>query len=526
MTVAFALLLDMAVKGSLLCLFGLLLSAALRRRSATLRHDLWLAVLTCCAVLPLAALLWRSLGPTPSVAPVHDAVMAVTSSLPAGTPAGAIEIVDRIWSGDGASPDLGRAAIVLLAVWLAGFAVAMLRLFASHRAAAAMSRRGWVFDCPLAPPRVRVLITPELTAPAVLGAASPIILLPLEAEHWSEARLRAVFAHEAAHIARRDCAIELLVQAAAALHWFNPLVLAAARRLRIERELACDERVVAAGFDSWGYASALVDVARHATARPQAALLAMARAPELERRVLVLLGPRRQAGRAGLRHGLAWAGALLFTGFGMLTAPMAGVLGAGSVQVADGPYGGLDDPMSEQVPLDYARLAPAAARVPAEGPEAAAIAGLKAQLAHERRGYGDLVRERTIWTLAQVRDGRLFEPLAERVGDRDWRVRAYAAWGLAATGDRRATQLLTAILGDPVWRVRAMAASALAERADPAAATAIMTALEDPAWQVRMGAIDYARRLGDPAVLRRLRPLLHDPHNGTRLRAEDALSRL
>jgi hypothetical protein len=317
----------------------------------------------------------------------------------------------------------------------------------------------------------------------------------------------------------------VLVQIACAFHWFNPLVWAAARALRADREFACDERVLVAGFDPRLYADALVQVARHAFATPQRAMLAMARAPELERRVLLLLGPaRKSASRAGLRAALLGPAAILFMLFAALTTPASGLLAAGSVQPLH-PVRGLDDPLSERLPFPYERFATALVALPAEGPDASAIAGLKPHLAHEPREYGDLIRERTIWTLAQARGGRLFEPLAGQVSAADWRVRAYAAWGLTMTGDRRATALLSAMLDDPVWRVRAMAAAGIAGLGDPAAAEAVSAVLDDPAWQVRMAALDYAERVGNPALLRRLRPLLRDPHPGTRFRARDLFNR-
>ena len=524
MSVVPALFIDMILKGSLLCLAGFALAAAMRHGSASLRHDCWMAVLASCALLPLAAALWQLLDARLPVAPVHSAVMAVTANLPASAPSGALETVDRIWSGDGGSPALGWMGPLVIGLWALGFAVAVLRGIADYASAAAMVRRASpVAGAPLAR-RVQVRITPEIGAPALFGLRSPVILLPQEASAWPEERVRAVFAHKMAHVERRDCAIELLVQLAVALHWCNPLVRAAARRLRIERELACDERVVSAGLDPRGYASALVQIARTALGRPRLALLAMARPPELERRVLLLLGPMRTcAGPGRLRRAMAGGAVLLLLMASVLTAPASGVLAAGSVQPGSGPLGGLDDPMSERVPLDYERLAVAAAAVPADGPEAAAIAGLKADLGRQSRGYGDLVRERAIWSLSLVRDGRLFEAVAEHSADRDWRLRAYSAWALSATGDPRATPLLAAMLDDPVWRVRAMAAGALADLGDPGAARAMAGALDDPAWQVRMGVVEYVERVGDPALVRRLRPLLEDPHYGTRMRAEAVL---
>jgi beta-lactamase regulating signal transducer with metallopeptidase domain len=258
MTLVFAVLLDMTLKASLLCLLCFGMAAIARQRSAALRHDLWLAALASCALLPAVALAFRLIGPTMPIAPVHEAVMAITPSLPAAVPAGAIEAIDRIWSGDGDTPQLGWVSPSIAALWVVGVLVTALRGLTGFRAAAQIVHRA--SPCPRLSARagIRVLVSEEVDAPAVFGALSTVILLPAEATQWSAERLDAVFAHERAHVERRDCAVEVLVQIAGAIHWFNPMVHAAARALRREREFACDGRVVAAGADAPGYASALV----------------------------------------------------------------------------------------------------------------------------------------------------------------------------------------------------------------------------------------------------------------------------
>ncbi|MGH6949670.1 MAG: HEAT repeat domain-containing protein, partial [Vitreimonas sp.] len=306
----------------------------------------------------------------------------------------------------------------------------------------------------------------------------------------------------------------------------NPLLLTAARKMRAERELACDEQVVAAGFDAHSYATALIEVARAMHRATPPVLVAMAQPHELERRVGRLLrGDRLAAGDSHLPRILACAAVALVASLAMLTAPAAGLVPDGSVQPGAGSLSGLDDPMSERVPLDYEQLAAQAAAMPAEGPERAVIAALQTQLRRESSGHGDLVRERAIWALVQVRDGRLYEPLAQQVRDRDWRVRAYVAWTFGVAEDRRATPLLVPMLDDPVWRVRAMAGAALANIADRAAADAMIDALDDPAWQVRIAATEYVERIGDRDLAERLRPLLRDPHTATRAHAEAVHSR-
>lgn len=523
MNAAAALLLDMTLKASLLCALGFALAAAGRRASGAARHDLWAAVIACCAVLPLAAALLRALGLV-EIAPVHSAILAVTPALPQGTPAGTAELIDRIWSGDGGGWSAAWVAPLLVAMWAAGAAGALIRTAADYRAARDLMKRARPFGGVAGTGSVRLLATDELDSPAMFGIRSPVILLPRAAETWPAARLGAVVAHERSHIGRRDGAWELVIRLSCALHWYNPFVHMAARALRSERELACDEIVVAAGHDPHVYAGALVEAAR-AAAAPNGALIPMAQRSQLERRVTrLLLRPPRPPRSLWRRLGAGLVVALVIPA-ALATAPAAGVLAPGSVQPEVAVLSGLDDPMSELVPLPYEALAARAAAVPAEGAAAAPIRRLQSELAREPHGYGDLVRQRAIWTLVQIRDGRLVEPLAEHVRDSDWRVRAYAAWGLAAAGDRRATPLLARMLDDPVWRVRAMAAAGLAELADPAAAGTLIQALGDPAWQVRISGIRFIDRLGDRRLARRLRPLLRDPHAGTRMKAEEVLAR-
>ena len=61
---------------------------------------------------------------------------------------------------------------------------------------------------------------------------------------------------------RRDCLTHLLAQAACALYWFNPLAWMAVKRVRTERERACDDLVLASGTRGSDYADQLLEMAR------------------------------------------------------------------------------------------------------------------------------------------------------------------------------------------------------------------------------------------------------------------------
>jgi beta-lactamase regulating signal transducer with metallopeptidase domain len=89
---------------------------------------------------------------------------------------------------------------------------------------------------------VRVIETALVDAPALHGVFRPTLLLPEGlSESFDHDELRHVVLHELWHLRRHDVAVNWLLAAVQALHWFNPLVWFAVSRIEEERELACDE---------------------------------------------------------------------------------------------------------------------------------------------------------------------------------------------------------------------------------------------------------------------------------------------
>ena len=76
------------------------------------------------------------------------------------------------------------------------------------------------------------------------------------AEQLSDEELRLVVLHELGHLKRRDLFLQGLLVVSQAVHWFNPLVWLAGRLAREDRELACDEFVMAHTSHSGGHAYA------------------------------------------------------------------------------------------------------------------------------------------------------------------------------------------------------------------------------------------------------------------------------
>ncbi len=157
--------------------------------------------------------------------------------------------------------------------------------------------------------RVRLLQGRHALMPMTWGSIRPVILLPDGADQWPANRRRDVLLHELAHVHRLDCLTQTIAQAACAVYWFNPLAWIAARRMRIERERACDDIVLLAGSRASDYAAHLLDLARSLRSRHRHSLaaLAMARPSHLEGRLLSILDagcPRRRLTRPVVVLGL------------------------------------------------------------------------------------------------------------------------------------------------------------------------------------------------------------------------------
>lgn len=104
---------------------------------------------------------------------------------------------------------------------------------------------------------IPVLEMDALSGPALFGVWRPRLLFPLGlADQLSDEELRLVVLHELGHLKRRDLFLQGLLVVSQAVHWFNPLVWLAGRLAREDRELACDEFVMAHTSHSGGHAYA------------------------------------------------------------------------------------------------------------------------------------------------------------------------------------------------------------------------------------------------------------------------------
>lgn len=111
--------------------------------------------------------------------------------------------------------------------------------------------------------RPLVALSRRVTEAVALGVMRPLVLLPAAwASEMPLPMLEAVLAHELAHLARRDLLVNLLQRIVETLLFYHPAVWWLSRRLRIERELCCDEQAIAATGRRLEYVQALAHVAQ------------------------------------------------------------------------------------------------------------------------------------------------------------------------------------------------------------------------------------------------------------------------
>jgi beta-lactamase regulating signal transducer with metallopeptidase domain len=154
---------------------------------------------------------------------------------------------------------------------------------------------------------VTLLLAGAGQMPMTFGFMRPCIVLPADALEWSVERRRVVLLHELAHIKRYDVPWQMVARVACAMYWFHPLVWWALRRMRMDREHACDDCVLTAGQKASNYATHLLEIARvHRACSPlTTAALSMARRSQLEGRLLAVLDAHRERSSLGYPRAIA-----------------------------------------------------------------------------------------------------------------------------------------------------------------------------------------------------------------------------
>ncbi|HLJ25595.1 MAG TPA: M56 and DUF3738 domain-containing protein [Candidatus Angelobacter sp.] len=161
--------------------------------------------------------------------------------------------------------------------------------------------------------------------PGIFGIFRPVLLWPQGiSERLGDEHLEAILAHELWHVRRRDnlaAATHMLVEA---IFWFHPLVWWLGARLVEERELACDEGVLALGSRPQVYAESILKTCEFCVEAPLACVSGVTGADLKKRVVRIMTQNLAEKLSLGRKLVLAVMGAVAIAGpmvFGLLHAP-------------------------------------------------------------------------------------------------------------------------------------------------------------------------------------------------------------
>jgi len=256
--------------------------------TAALRH------LICAAALSGALLFVLTLAFEPKAIPVQVPVLFVAT----------VATVAK------AGPRTFSITNLLFGLWAAGALALLLRLAVGYRRISTVVR-----NAERTSENLPVFLA-DVSVPIVCGLFRTAILLPRDSAEWPPAQRAAALRHELAHLERKDLWTSLIANIACAVYWFHPLAWAVARRLREEQEDACDDAVLAGGFEPATYAEALVATAQNLTS-PSLIGCHMLTGQSLRNRIARLLDlnlPRSASGPARARIALVSVSALALIG--------------------------------------------------------------------------------------------------------------------------------------------------------------------------------------------------------------------
>ena len=149
------------------------------------------------------------------------------------------------------------------------------------------------FDSPRS---VAVCISDSLRVPTAIGFVTPLVVFPAWAmRELSPAELNTILLHELAHLRRWDDWTNLVQKILGALFFFHPAVWWIEKKLALEREMACDDMVLARTESPRAYAECLVSLAEKSLLRRGLALAqaAVGRMRHMSLRVARILDEKR-----------------------------------------------------------------------------------------------------------------------------------------------------------------------------------------------------------------------------------------
>ncbi|MBN9688750.1 MAG: hypothetical protein J0M24_00805 [Verrucomicrobia bacterium] len=171
----------------------------------------------------------------------------------------------------------------------------------------------------------RLALAADVSTPMVIGLGRPTVVLPAAGfEQVSRDQLLQILRHELGHVVRGDDWMNLIQQFIRAVLFFHPAVGWISRRLTLEREVACDDHVLAASGSPKAYALLLTEFAGRMPGRDFAAApAAWNHQTQLKERIHMILDSKRNASPrlGGVRLAALTAASLAAAGLALQAAP-------------------------------------------------------------------------------------------------------------------------------------------------------------------------------------------------------------
>ncbi len=293
---------DCLVEGTLIAIFAGLMLGVTRRQNSRTRFAVWFSALIAIAALPLLEGAWW---------PRAGNIFAATATRPAITLPGSWALyLFGAWAA--------------IAVWfLAGVGRGVWHLHVLRKSCIPVDTTGL-------PPqlqqtlqrsqtrRVAVCISDRVQVPTAIGLVKPAVIIPRWVmQELSPDELNQILLHELAHLRRWDDWTNLVQKIVKSLFFFHPAVWWIENKVSLEREMACDDAVLAETASPRAYAECLAHLAEKTLIQRSVALAqaALGRIRQTSLRVAQILDMNRPAGM-----GRAWKPAVsLVAAFAMVS---------------------------------------------------------------------------------------------------------------------------------------------------------------------------------------------------------------
>jgi beta-lactamase regulating signal transducer with metallopeptidase domain len=286
-------ILNVLPEGFLIAVFVWALLRILRRQNSGTRFAVWFLALLTVAALPALGRFGTAQG-------------LIGVGLLSGTPWRSLLPAITI---------PGHWALFVFLAWVLGASVAMVRIAAGFWRLRQVRRGCTAIDATDLHPAVRktveaisasrsvtITTSEDVRVPAAIGFWNRTIVLPAWAlRELNPDDLNVILLHESAHLRRWDDWTNLIQKMVRALFFFHPAVWWIENRLAVEREMACDDAVLAETANPHGYASCLVSLLEKSLAHRLAdkrwtmAHAAVHRAHEASLRLAKILDKNRPA---------------------------------------------------------------------------------------------------------------------------------------------------------------------------------------------------------------------------------------